>query len=132
MASLSVLPQHLRAIKYSRSSADLPSSEIHNTNPAIDALLLLWKFLNTLSRYPQASSPPSPLKLSPSSSAWFQEQQDAQEFFQKLTGLLSTEASKIWKQRRANIKNGLESLLKESLGPCEQALPSGDFLDPFE
>jgi len=99
-----------------------------------NALHSLLKNLNTKSRSYHSSSVPPVLQFSPASS-WYQEQQDAQEFFQNLTGALEKEASRSWAYRSAGTGHGLEVLMQQPSSDhssLRERLPNESFKSPFQ
>jgi len=100
-----------------------------------NALHSLLKNLNTKNRSYHTSSVPPVLQFSSSASSWYQEQQDAQEFFQNLTGALEKEASKSWAYRSAGTGHGLEVLMRQPSSDhsnLTEKLPNDTFKSPFQ
>src|SRR5437588_12299915 len=102
MASLSHLKPHL---------ASLSLSELEDGLTPSGALISLITDLNTLTSGPRASTPSPIIVRGTDSSGWvYNEQQDAQEFFQKLTGSLEKDVSRFLNRRKERAARGLESV----------------------
>ncbi|KAG0129719.1 hypothetical protein HOY82DRAFT_650997 [Tuber indicum] len=134
MASLSHLKPHL---------ASLSLSELEDGLTPSGALISLITDLNTLTSGPRASTPSPIIVRGTDNSGWvYNEQQDAQEFFQKLTGSLEKEVSRFLSRRKESAARGLESVRElEGVGGEEKAPVSGadsdvtvakDLRSPFE
>lgn len=105
MASLYYLKPHL-------ASLSLPEEEAEDLNPS-GALMSLITALNTLTPNPRASTPSPVIVRGTDNSGWvYNEQQDAQEFFQKLTGSLEKEVARFLDRRKRNTMKGLEGLFE--------------------
>ncbi|KAG0635902.1 hypothetical protein HOY80DRAFT_979998 [Tuber brumale] len=134
MASLSHLKPHL---------ASLSLSELEDGLTPSGALVSLITDLNTLTSGPRASTPSPIIVRGTDNSGWvYNEQQDAQEFFQKLTGSLEKEVLRFLSRRKESAARGLESVRElGGVGGEEKALVSGadsdimvakDLRSPFE
>ncbi|CUS10331.1 unnamed protein product [Tuber aestivum] len=133
MASLSHLKPYL---------ASLSLSELEDGMTPSGALISLIADLNTLTSGPRASTPSPIIVRGTDNSGWvYNEQQDAQEFFQKLTGSLEKEVSRFLKRRKESIARGLESVRELEEVDGKKALVSGadsdaaiakDLRSPFE
>jgi ubiquitin carboxyl-terminal hydrolase 1 len=123
MASLSHLKPHLQAMT--------PD----DVNTASGALSELLATLNELSRTPRVQTPAAVIVRGSEASGWtFNEQQDAQEFFQNLTGSLEKEVARVLDRRREAQVVGLEGLLQKEKDGENKTLPLRDkaLQSPFE
>lgn len=90
MASLNHLQPHLNALADDERTDEGPYHSF--------ALGDLIHSLNTITTSPRSITAPA-LITAPGSSAWrYNEQQDAQEFFQRLTSALEKEVTQYWKE----------------------------------
>lgn len=103
MASLSHLKPHLASLSVDEHEDGL--------NPS-GALMELIGALNSLSSNPRAFTPSPIIVRGTDNSGWvYNEQQDAQEFFQKLTGALEKEVSRFLDRRKQGMRKGLEGIV---------------------
>jgi len=134
MASLAHLKPYL---------ASLSLSELENGMTPSGALISLITDLNTLTSGPRASTPSPIIVRGTDNSGWiYNEQQDAQEFFQKLTGSLEKEVMRFLSGRKEGAARGLESVRElEEVDGEKRALPldatsdatiANDLRSPFE
>lgn len=100
MASLDHLQPHLRAL----------GDETRVDEGPFPSFILadLIRSLNTLSQSPRAISAPYIVRVGDASSWRYNDQQDAQEFFQKLTAALEKEVASYWKEVKTH--PGLEAI----------------------
>lgn len=104
MASLCHLKPYLASL--------VMSEDEHELNPS-GALMSLIAALNTLTPNPRASTPSAVIVHGTDSSGWVSnEQQDAQEFFQKLTGSLEKEVARFLDRRKRKSRMGLEGAVE--------------------
>lgn len=104
MASLCHLKPHLASL--------VMSEDEHELNPS-GALMSLIAALNTLTPNPRASTPSAVIVKGTDNSGWVRnEQQDAQEFFQKLTGALEKEVARFLDRRKRRTRMGLEGAVE--------------------
>ncbi|RPA93806.1 cysteine proteinase [Choiromyces venosus 120613-1] len=122
MASLSHLKPHL---------ASLSLSELEDGMTPSGALISLITDLNTLTTGARASTPSPIIVRGTDNSGWiYNEQQDAQEFFQKLTGSLEKEVLRFLNRRKECAVRGLESVRElEKVDDEKKALFSDANLD---
>ncbi|PWW78195.1 cysteine proteinase [Tuber magnatum] len=134
VASLSHLKPYL---------ASLSLSELEDGMTPSRALISLIADLNTLASGPRASTPSPIIVRGTDNSGWvYNEQQDAQEYFQKLTGSLEKEVLRFLERRKEGTARGLESVRElEEVDGGKKALVSGansdatiakDLRSPFE
>lgn len=104
MASLCHLKPHLASL--------VMSEDEHELSPS-GALMSLIAALNTLTSNPRASTPSAVIVHDTDSLGWSRnEQQDAQEFFQKLTGSLEKEVARFLDRRKRKSRMGLEGAVE--------------------
>lgn len=104
MASLYHLKPYLASL--------VMSEDEHELNPS-GALMSLIASLNTLTPNPRASTPSAVIVHGTDSLGWSRnEQQDAQEFFQKLTGSLEKEVARFLDRRKRKSRMGLEGAVE--------------------
>lgn len=125
MASLYHLKPHLASL-----------AEDDEMNPSA-ALMALITALNTLTPNPRASTPSPIIVRGTDTSGWvYNEQQDAQEFFQKLTGALEKEVSRFLDRRKRRARRGLEGVFTSTESKIwehpELDIPGKEYRSPFE
>ncbi|RPB09167.1 cysteine proteinase [Morchella conica CCBAS932] len=129
MASLSHLKPHLMSLSI--------SEEEDYMNPS-GALASLIATLNALSPSPRAFTPSPIIVRGTDNSGWiYNEQQDAQEYFQKLTGALEKEVSRFLERKKRSATRGLEAIAEIVRGervqdPESIATLEKEYRSPFE